>query len=147
MNNSTRRKFLRNSSIAATGLVLATPSGAKITNNRRKAIACAPGSITQLFGTLASVRSGNWSDASTWGGRVPGTGDTPVINAGHTVIFDQANTTVGGVNVNSGGTLQFDSNKSVALVSTANIIVYGRLVMKPSSASVDHFIQFINISE
>jgi hypothetical protein len=147
MNNSTRRKFLRNSSIAATGLVLATPSGAKITNNRRKAIACAPGSITQLFGTVASVKSGNWSDASTWGGRTPGEGDTPVVSSGHTVTYDQTRSTVSGVNVNSGGTLQFDSNKSVALLSSANIVVYGKLVLKPSSAKVEHFIQFININE
>ncbi|RYF37378.1 MAG: hypothetical protein EON97_01305, partial [Chitinophagaceae bacterium] len=147
MNNSTRRKFLRNSSIAATGLVLATPSGAKITNNRRKAIACAPGSITQLFGTVASVKSGNWSDASTWGGKVPGAGDTPSISSGHTVTYDVTTSTVSGLNINSGGVLQFDSNKSVALLSSANIVNYGKLVLKPSSARVEHFIQFININE
>jgi hypothetical protein len=147
MNNSTRRKFLRNSSIAATGLVLATPSGAKIATNRRKAIACAPGSVTQLFGTIASVKSGNWSDASTWGGRTPGEGDTPVISAGHTVTHDQASTTVSGVNVNSGGTLQFDANKSTSLLSSRNIVIYGRLVMRPSSASAAQLIQFINVNE
>ncbi|HTE24830.1 PKD domain-containing protein [Flavitalea sp.] len=147
MNNSTRRKFLRNSSIAATGLVLATPSGAKIATNRRKAIACAPGSVTQLFGTIASVKSGNWSDPSTWGGRTPGEGDTPVISAGHSVTHDQERSIVSGVNVNSGGTLQFDPNKSTSLLSSRNIVVYGRLVMKPSSASNTQFIQFININE
>jgi len=147
MNNSTRRRFLRNSSIAATGLVLATPSGAKNALNRRQAIACAPGSSTQLFGTLASQKSGNWSDASTWGGRVPAEGDTPVISSGHTVVYDQVVTTVSGLNINSGGSLQFDSNKSTSLLTSANIIVYGKLIMKPSSASVQQFIQFINVNE
>ena len=147
MNNSTRRKFLRNSSIAATGLVLASPSGAKNINIRRKAIACAPESNTQLFGTLASVKSGNWSDASTWGGRTPGENDTPLISSGHTVNYDQTTATVGGLKINGGGVLQFDSNKSVTLLSSANIEVNGKLILKPSSVKVEHFIQFININE
>ncbi len=146
MTNS-RRKFLRNSSIAATGLIIATPSGAKDAKTRRTAIVCAPESITQLSGTVASVKSGSWSDTSTWGGRIPQAGDTPVIASGHTVTYNVNETTVAGVNINAGGTLEFDANKTTTLISSRNIVVQGRLVMKPSSARFVQTIRFIGIDE
>ena len=38
--------------------------------------------------TVTSVQSGNWSSSLTWGGLLPANGDTVVISAGHTVVFD-----------------------------------------------------------
>lgn len=147
MKNKSRRIFLRNSSLATTGVLLMSPLGAtkKLTGSRQ-AIGCAPGSINSLTGTVGSVKSGKWSDPSTWGGKMPGADDTPVISAGHTVDVDM-NTTVSGVNVNAGAVLQFDSSVSSELLSKRNIVVQGKLVMKPSSPSVVQKIRFIEINE
>ena len=132
MLNSTRRNFLRNSTLAVGGLMLSSAKTEKHNLKKSPAIGCAPGKTNAaLFGTIGSVRSGEWSDPSTWGGKVPQPEDTPLIKTGHTVVFDVSKATVEGVNVNAGGVLQFDASKSVSLESTKNIIIQGKLQMKP----------------
>ena len=147
MKNKSRRIFLRNTSLATTGVLLISPLGAtKKYSGIREAIGCAPGSINILTGSIGSVQSGKWSDPSTWGGNVPGANDTPLISAGHTVEVD-VDATVSGINVNAGGTLQFDPSTTSELRSSQNIVVQGKLVMRPSSSSVEHKIVFIGIDE
>jgi len=148
MKNKSRRIFLRNTSLATTGVLLMSPLGAtKKTTLYRQAIGCAPESFKSLTGTLGSARSGKWSDPSTWGGKIPNASDTPVISAGHIVDFDLNTAIVAGININSGGELQFNNSRSAELQSTKNIVVQGKLVMKPSSTAVKHRICFIGISE
>ena len=96
---------------------------------------------------MSSVKSGNWSDAATWGGRIPGAADTPSVSAGHTIVFDSASSTVSGLNINAAGIFKFDPTRSTSLKSTRNIIVQGTLQMRPNNASVIQYIQFLNIDE
>lgn len=147
MKNKSRRIFLRNTSLATTGVLLISPLAAtKKYSGSRQSIGCAPGSFNSLTGTISTVQSGKWSDPSTWGGKIPAANDTPVISTGHIVDFD-LNTTVSGININSGGVLQFDTSRSAELRSTQNIVVQGKLVMKPSSPAVVQTIRFVGINE
>lgn len=147
MKNTSRRKFLRNTSLVTGGLLVANQIGASNKNQQSETLACAPDSISQLTGTVASVKSGNWSDPATWGGRVPAAADTPVIAANHTVNYDVASTTVAGININAGGTLKFDTGKTTLLQSTRNMIVQGILQMQPASRSVNQTLRFTGITE
>ena len=147
MKNTSRRKFILNTSLATGGILVAGRIGASKKNQQAEAIACAPTSSYQLAATISSVKSGNWSDASTWGGKVPGANDTPLISSSHIVNFDLASTTVAGVYVNSGGTLSFDTTKSTTLQSTKNVLVEGKLQMRPGSAAVIQTLRFTGINE
>jgi hypothetical protein len=106
-------------------------------------IGCAP--VASVFsGTITSVRSGNWSDAATWGGRVPGAKDAPVIAAGNSVLADM-NTSIAGMQV--AGTLIFDPMRSVTIQSTKNILVTGLLQMQSPKPTVMQAIHFTGIDE
>ncbi|THU34102.1 T9SS type A sorting domain-containing protein [Niastella caeni] len=147
MMNTTRRKFLRDASVTATGLAITSQLGAKKQEIRANTIECAPRQTFALLGTISTVQSGNWSDPATWGGKLPVTSDTPLISSGHTVTYDLTTASYAGVSISSGATLQFDSSKSTTLQSTGNVVVEGKLTMRPSSASVIQTLQFINIDE
>lgn len=106
-------------------------------------ISCGPAAYT-FQATISSVQSGNWSDPATWGGRVPASGDAPVISAGHLVIADTS-VTVAGMQV--AGTLTFDSTKSVTITSNKNILVTGLLQMLSPRQAIIHTIRFTGIDE
>ncbi len=146
---NTRRRFLQSVSLTATGMVLIPdPVGAskKITR-RTSSISCAPEKVFSLTGTVSSVRTGKWSDPATWGGKVPAATDTPLIAAGHTVTFDMPQITVAGLNVSNGAVLSFDPAQSTTLQTTANIVVQGKLQMRPASATVIQTIRFTAVDE
>lgn len=145
MINSTRRKFLRDASLTATGLALTSQLGAKKQEIRADVIKCAPRQTFALIGTISTIQSGNWSDPATWGGKLPGTADIPLISSGHTVTYDLTSSNFAGLSVSSGATLQFSSSKSTTLQSSGNVVVEGKLQMRPASASVIQTLQFINI--
>jgi len=147
INTTTRRKFLRDASLTATGVCLASQLGATRKDVRTNIMKCAPIRNYALTGTVSSVQSGKWSDPGTWGGKLPLASDTPLIQSGHTVVYDLPTTAVAGVNIDSGATLQFDSNNSTTLQSSGNVVVQGTLQMRPASASVIQTLQFINIVE
>ncbi|OQP62011.1 hypothetical protein A3860_30470 [Niastella vici] len=105
-------------------------------------IACGPTSA--FTGSISSVRSGNWSDPTTWGGRLPGPTDAPVIAAGNTVIAD-VNTSVAGMQV--AGELIFDPMHSVSIQSTKNVLVTGQLLMQSAKHSIIHALRFTGINE
>ena len=144
---NTRRQFIRDTSLTATGVMIVSPIVAKKINSQKTAISCGPAQSAKLAGTISSVQSGRWSDSATWGGRVPGAGDTPLIQSGHVVVFDLDETTVAGVNINNGGTLEFAADKTGTLLSSANVVVEGILKMRPSSAAVVQTLRFINVRE
>ncbi len=146
MKTSNRRRFLRDTSLTATGVAIASPILAKSVQKSSSKFS-APFSVTGVTAALVSVKSGNWSDAATWGGKVPAATDTPTIAAGHTVVYDLATTTVAGVTINSGGKLSFDATKSTLLQSTANIVVEGTLEMRPPTSAIVQTIRFTNINE
>jgi hypothetical protein len=145
---NTRRRFIRSASLTATGIVLISPRvGASKKDDRRPAIGCAPQKSFSLTGTIGSVQSGKWSDPATWGGKVPGTTDTPLISPGHTVEYDLTLTTVTGVHIGSGGMLSFDPAKNTTLQTTANVVVEGKLQMRPGAAEIIQTLRFTGVDE
>ena len=70
-----------------------------------------------------AVAAENWSDPATWGGAVPGEGDTVTIPAGKTVVLDTSPPRLDGLQVD--GTLRF-KDKNLAPYSDW-IMVHGRL--------------------
>lgn len=147
MKTNTRRKFIRNSSLTATGLFLTSITKAKNDSVVLSAIGCAPNQLLSLASTITSVKSGKWSDPTTWGGKIPTDADLPFISAGHVVVYDLSTSTVAGLTISAGSTLKFEPSKSATLQSSKNIVVQGSLEMIPSSASNMHLIRFINIDE
>jgi hypothetical protein len=145
---NTRRRFIRSASLTATGLVLISPGvGANKRDHRRSAMGCAPQKSFSLAGTITSVQSGNWSDPATWGGKIPATTDTPLIASGHIVVYDLALATTAGINISSGAMLSFDPSTSTTLQITANVVVEGKLQMRPATATVIQTLRFTGIDE
>jgi hypothetical protein len=133
--------------MTATGLAVTSQLGAKKQEIRADVIKCAPRQTFALIGTISTIQSGNWSDPATWGGKLPGPSDIPLISSGHTVTYDLTTASYAGVSVSSGATLQFNSSASATLQSSGNVVVEGKLSMRPASASVIQLLQFININE
>src|SRR5262245_14336176 len=105
------------------------------------------GAVSARPGTAASLRSGNWSDPSVWGGRLPGPHDLVVIAPGTTVTVDQSTAPVAGVRVDAGATLAFDPGRGGTLPTTRNVIVNGTLRMRPASPSVTQVLRFVDVDE
>jgi hypothetical protein len=145
-----RRNFLRNILLTAVCLFFIPGVGAHKRKGRRFAMGCSPtgaDSVTGVTGTVSSVQSGKWSDPATWGGKIPGNADTPVITTGHTIIYDIAQDTVAGINISSDAVLLFDDKMSATLQTTANVVVEGKLIMRPAAATVIHTLRFTGINE
>jgi hypothetical protein len=87
---------------------------------------------------------GKWSDPRTWGGSIPGPRDVAVISSA-VVIDDDAR--VAGVIIEPGAALSFLSGRSVTLESTGNVVVRGRLSMRPNARSSLHRLVFTNVNE
>lgn len=85
-----------------------------------------------------------WSDAATWGGRVPTESDMAVVD--QPVLLD-VDATVAGVRIESDGVLVVDPSSSRRLASRANIVVRGRLTARPANAAVVHQIDFVGVDE
>ncbi len=119
-----RRAFLRGAVISG-GLLAAQPS-------------------LLLPRALARTRIARWSDPQTWGGSVPGENDVAVVSK--PILLD-VNAAVAGVKVRRGGRLIFHPRRSVALFSSGNVEVRGRLVMKPAAHRRKHRIVFVGIDE
>src|SRR5262249_11063683 len=96
---------------------------------------------------LSTTGSHSWSDPAAWKGRrLPGPGDGVEIVTGSSITPDQ-DAAVAGVTVGAGASLVFDGTSSVALASTANVIVLGSLTMIPSDASLTHRLDFVNVDD
>jgi hypothetical protein len=95
---------------------------------------------------ITSVRSGAWSDPATWGGRQAGGGPV-TIGPGTQVRLDQPATRVAGLTIAPGATLVYDPRRSATLESTANVIVQGRLEMRPASPAVLQTLRFVGVDE
>jgi hypothetical protein len=77
----------------------------------------------------AKVNGGNWSSAASWSlGRIPQNGDSIVIPAGYTIVFDNGYT-LDNVYIAIAGTLNFNQNNTLALdaASVVNILNGGTL--------------------
>jgi hypothetical protein len=92
--------------------------------------------------TVAGAR--RWSDPDAWAKGVPGRGDVAVVS--RRIMLDR-DVKVAGVVVEPDGELIFDPSVSRSLESTGNVVVEGRLVMRPASAAVDHELRFLDVNE
>ncbi|HJW35122.1 MAG TPA: hypothetical protein VJ769_00665, partial [Actinomycetes bacterium] len=100
---------------------------------------------TNAAPAVRNVRTGVWSDPSTWsGGKLPLAGEPAAIVAGTTVTVT-GSVQAAGVAVEAGGRLAFDPNASAELTSTRNIVVNGTLSMRPASSSVVQAIRFAGV--
>jgi hypothetical protein len=85
-----------------------------------------------------------WSDPATWGGSVPGAGDVAVVEK--PVLLD-VDAEVKGVRIAPAGDLVFDPASSRRILSSGNVVVEGRLRMRPAAPEVGHLIRFVGIDE
>jgi hypothetical protein len=94
-----------------------------------------------------TTKDGRWSDSATWvNERTPKSGDAVVIQADHKIVFDASNPDAFDT-IHIAGELQFDSNKSLELSLTGNMLLLGKLTLVPASADVRHVITFQDINE
>lgn len=96
------------------------------------------------FATVRSTGAGQWSDPSTWGGRVPGEGDLAVVA---TPVELDVDARVAGVEIEANAGLVFRADTSTTLESSRNVVVRGRLGMAPASPSVVHRLVLIDVDE
>jgi hypothetical protein len=85
-----------------------------------------------------------WSDPKSWSRGVPGPGQIAAVT--RTVLLD-VDARVAGVNIMPGGRLIFDPRASRRLESTGNVVVHGRLVMRPAEAAARHLLVFGGVRE
>jgi len=97
-----------------------------------------------LRNSSATATGGKWSEPQTWGGHVPGPKDTAVISGKVTL---DTNPTVAGIVIEPSGALTFDPAATRTLKSSGNVVVQGKLTMKPASSTVVHTLRFIGVDE
>ena len=91
-------------------------------------VACA----SHVAADTRSVQSGDWSDPATWStGQPPGASDAVTISAGTVVTYDLASARVAGVTVEQNATLAFDPDIDATLETDENVLVRGKLEMRP----------------
>lgn len=127
-----RRRFLRIA--GASGVVALAASAIRWTQSLAGSPAFAAGGRRTAF----------WSDPNTWGGRVPGRNDFVVVS---TAITLDVNARVRGLVVKQQGKLLFHPNRSVTLRSSRNVVVRGRLVIRPTRPGVVHRLLFTEVDE
>jgi glucose/arabinose dehydrogenase len=77
--------------------------------------------------TVATVQSGDWTNAATWGGSLPRPEDAAEIAAGHTVTLNASSTEVTTLTIR--GTLRVARDRATRLAVRCNLIVYGTFDM------------------
>jgi G8 domain len=85
-----------------------------------------------------------WSDPATWPTGVPGASTVAVVSK--PVLLD-VDAHVAGVVIEGAGQLVFDPAASRTLESSGNVVVRGRLAMRPGSAALHHQLTFQGVDE
>jgi hypothetical protein len=118
-----------------------SPPAASTTTLPRNARAAGAGTIS-----APSVPPGwsRWSDTESWSRGVPRPGQTAVVTRR---VFLDVDARVGGIAIMPGGQLMFDPRASRRLEAGGNVVVRGRLVMRPDAARVSHRLVFIGVHE
>jgi hypothetical protein len=100
--------------------------------------------LQSLDAAARRERIARWSDPATWGGRVPGKKDVAVISK---KILLNVNARVRGVVIKPTGALIFHPDRSVTLRSKGNVVVRGRLTIRPAKPATIHRLEFPEIDE
>ena len=95
----------------------------------------APEAVETVDATVQGVTLMRWSDPATWKGKIPGPGDIASINL--PVLLD-VDAHVAGVVIAPSGSLIFDPARSRTVTSKGNVIVRGKLSLRPAKATVLH---------
>lgn len=118
---------------------------------KKEKVECTPQSMGLLNSrqqeskTFNSIKSGLWSDTATWSNNeIPDSESYVIIN--NEVELDST-LTVNGLAVTENSILKFSKSKSVTLSSRGNIVILGKLVMRPDSFSITQTIKFIDVKE
>jgi hypothetical protein len=113
--------------------------------------AATPASTTVFSPPTARADAGSgarpphrWSDPGSWSHGVPGPDQVAVITRPVTLDVDAR---VAGVVVQPRGQLVFDPEASHRLESSGNVIVLGRLLMRPATPAVGHRLVFTGVRE
>lgn len=125
-----RRRFLRIAGL--TGIGALASAGLRL-----------PG-IQGIEALGARRRTANWTDPDTWGGKVPGKNDVAIVSK--TIVLN-ADASVRGVVIKPKGILVFHPNRSVTLRSAGNVVVRGRLTMRPRRPHKFHRLLFPRVDE
>jgi hypothetical protein len=131
MARLTRRDFLRIAGVTALGTLASTALGTRAVQGLRK------------LGGRPS-RTDYWSDPQTWGGKIPGRNDVAVVSK--RIILD-VDARVRGVVVKRKGDLVFHPRRSVSLRSDGNVVVRGRLTIRPKTPAILHQLLFPRVDE
>jgi hypothetical protein len=104
------------------------------------------GAGEQVGGAASTSRSSisRWSDPKSWGNGVPKPNQVAVVT--RPILLDR-DVQVAGVVIKRGGRLVFDPQASRRLESAGNVVVHGRLVMRPASAASSHSLVFTGVRE
>jgi hypothetical protein len=94
--------------------------------------------------TSAAGTASRWSDPKSWPNGVPGAGDVATVS--RRILLDQ-DAKVAGVVVDPAGELVFDPAASRTLQSTGNVVIRGRLTMRPDSVNQQHLLVFQGVDE
>ena len=89
-------------------------------------------------------RASRWSEATTWSHLRPGQGDVVLIT--RPVLLD-TDARVSGIEIAAGGALIFEPGRTTYLRSSGNVVVHGRLRMRPSRAEFVHHLIFEDVEE
>lgn len=100
--------------------------------------------VVAFLASSVAVLSGPWSSSSTWD-VAPVAGAFVEIPAGVDVVADVSPPALSGVDVD--GSLTLDPFVSVHMQSAGNVVVHGRLVMRPLAPSVEHRLTFVGVDE
>lgn len=92
----------------------------------------------------AAEQLARWSDPQTWGGSVPGPEDVAVVSKD--VLLD-VGARVAGVVIERGASLTFDPGRNLTLRTSGNVVVMGRLTMRPASPRKRHRLVFLDVDE
>jgi hypothetical protein len=94
------------------------------------------GFATSAHAETTAIKSGKWSDKSTWdNGAVPAQGDVVTIDAGMDVVLDVSPPALNGMTIS--GKLSFADNSDLAL-STEWIMVHGELEIGTAAGPFEH---------
>jgi hypothetical protein len=88
--------------------------------------------------------AGRWSNPATWGGAVPRRGAHVVVD--RAVLLD-VDAEVASLTISPVGTLAFDPEGGRTLESEGNVVVHGRLAMRPATATAEHRLVFRGVDE
>jgi hypothetical protein len=124
------------------------PADSRAVSRRRFVRLAGLSAVGAVLGSLGvpawAATPARWSDPKTWGGRVPGRGDVAKITK--PVLLD-VDARVAGVVIGRNGSLVFAPERSVTLRSRGNVVVKGKLVMRPADRRIVHRLRFVGVKE